>query len=292
VLEPTVEGNTLDTAVEITSKSDGFGIDVGGTVEGNYLHDITNESWTGAETFATISATGSQTLRAPGASTGGTMRVRTLPLEVTPNAGIMDIEPFESDREIAFKIDPSSSVSEVDYRYHDTVSGETYYLFSETHEIVRDSDTAESPVSLTGTAYEETLAIILDTGSSDSTSSTSGGIGGGAISSTANAVNPVLLVVVAILALTGVAYLATRTEIPMSVVAGAGFLIAVLGLETISPGTITSGVQSLIVMAGSKASPVIPLVILIVVGSGAYVVVRWVQNRGKPDTQVTFQLRK
>jgi len=73
VVEPTIEGNTLDTQLEIAEKSDGFGIDVGGTSEGNWLHKTANESWTAAETYTTITASGSQTIRAPGASSGATM---------------------------------------------------------------------------------------------------------------------------------------------------------------------------------------------------------------------------
>lgn len=196
VVSPTVEGNTLDTTVEITSHSDSFGIDVGGTSEANWLHKTANESWTAAETYTTITASGSQTIRAPGASSGATMNVRTTPLEVSPNAGELDVAVKESSNQMTFSVDPSSSVSEVEYRYHDTISGETYYLYSETHEVVRDSDTAQSPVTLSTSSFEETLSILLDSGSSSSTST--GGGGGGAIATAGStaAANPLLTLVV------------------------------------------------------------------------------------------------
>jgi len=155
---------------------------------------------------------------------------------------------------------------------------------------VRDSDTAQSPVTLSTSSFEETLSILLDSGSSSSTST--GGGGGGAIATAGStaAANPLLTLVVGVIALAGTALVAARTSIDTRVVAGVGFLVLVLGLETISPGTITEGVRSVLVMLGSGAGPVMPLVILITVSAGAYSVIKWIQGRSGPDTSVTFQL--
>ncbi len=289
VLEPTVEGNTLDTALEITNYSDSFGIGVGGTSEGKWLHKTANESWTAPETFVTISANGGQTIRAPGASAGSTMNVRTVPLEVTPDAGKLNLTLKESSKELTFDVEPTSAVSEVTYRYHDTVSGERYILYSETHGVARDSEIAESPVSLLGGSYSETLSIILDSGSGSSSESGGGGFGG-AIGGVSSSANPLLVLVIGVAAIAGTAYVSQRTEIPMSVVGGTGLLVAILGIETISPGTISDGVRSAIVLLSSQLGPVMPLIALILVGTGAYMAVRWWQGRTGPDTQVTLQL--
>ncbi len=289
VLDPTVAGNSLDTAVEITNHSSSFGIGVGGTSEGKWVHKTANESWTAPETFVTIDASGGQTIRAPGASAGSTMNVRTVPLEVTPDAGQLNLTLKESSKELTFDVEPTSSVSEVTYRYHDTISGERYVLYSETHGVARDSEIAQSPVSLLGGSYTETLSIILDSGSSSSSGTSGGGGFGGAIGPTSSA-NPLLVLVIGVAAIAGTAYVARRTGVPMSVVGGTGLLVAILGIETISPGTISDGVRSAIVLLSSQLGPVMPLIALILVGTGAYMAVRWWQGRTGPDTQVTLQL--
>ena len=292
VLEPTVEGNTVDTAVEIADYSDSFGIDIGNTSEANWIHKTANESWTAPETFVSVDADGGQTIRAPGASAGSTMHVRTVPLEVNPNAGSVDLQLLESDREAKFDVDPSSSASEVEYRWHDTVSGDDYVLYSETHGIARDSATASSPVTLVTKSFDETLSIIHDVESTNGSSPAGGGGGGfgGAVASTAGGVSPILVLGLGVVGLAGTALVAQRMELPMTVVAGVGLLVGILGLETISPGTITDGVRSALVLLSSDISPIMPLVILIVVGAGAYGFVRWLQARAGPDTAVTLDL--
>ncbi|GAB3676839.1 FxsA family protein [Halopiger thermotolerans] len=298
VLEPTTEGDTLNSKVKITDHSDSFAIDVGGTVAGNWIHDTYNESWTAPETSVTVGADGAQTIHIPGASAGSTTRVRTLPLEAAPNTGSATLEILETtseDQEMRFSVDPSRAASSVTYKYHDTVSGEKYYLYSDTHDVVRDSDTAQSPVSLTDDGYSETLAILLDSGSDSSSSSGGGGgVGGGGpvstATSTAGGVSPTIILVVATAAVGGLALLARRTGLPVWIAGVGAVLVGVFGLETISPGTISDGLSSAIVMLSSRVGRVMPAVTLIVVGLGAYMVVRWWQGRTGPDTRVTFKL--
>lgn len=55
---------------EIVDYSESFGIDVGGTSEGNWIHKTANESWTAPETYVTVTSSGGQTIHAPAASAG------------------------------------------------------------------------------------------------------------------------------------------------------------------------------------------------------------------------------
>lgn len=168
VLQPTVEGDVLQTKVELTSVADGFGIDVSGTELGDWLHYADNPSWQNADPYVEVDASGSQYIRAPGASDGATATVRTTDLQVTPESGSTDVA-VENPSEPRFTVERIDGNAEIEY--HDTVSGERYVLWSTTRDTEVDAATAESPVTFR-IGESDTYLIDADAGG--------GGGGGGA----------------------------------------------------------------------------------------------------------------
>lgn len=251
VTYPTAEGNTLNTTFEITDYSDGFEIDVSGTSEGNYVHYLTEESWTSPDAYARVSSGGGQLLRAPNAATGSTARARSLPLEARPDNDV-DVRVQSAGSEPRFKVSPGGvSGDSVEYVWHDTTSGETYELWSVTRSIVIDKDTAESPVYFLASGDDsETLEIRLVEavlGSSD------GGGGGGAMlasSSTNPLASPYLLMIIGAALLLGVSYVARSRGVPVWTVGAIVALVALVTVESLAPGTLSGALAETVAGVG------------------------------------------
>lgn len=186
VLEPTVEGDSLNSLIEITEHSDGFSIGVGGTAESQYLHYTSGESWSSPSTRAIIDSTGAQEIVAPGASSGSSARIQTLLLEVAPQDGQIAARVDDpSEPRFTLKDDVDNAASDVELTYHDTLPGETYQLWSESRALEVDRATAQSPVTLSTNVFE-TFSIRL----ADSTGGGGGGGGGAPVGTSGEAASP------------------------------------------------------------------------------------------------------
>lgn len=161
VIEPTLEGDALETEIEIVDHSDDFQIEVTETAEGAALHYAGAQSWSDAAPFTTHTAGGKQYLHAPEAIVGGTATIQTLPLEVTPESG--EIEALVDDPdEPRFSLREGDSVgaSTVNLQWDDTVSGDRYVLWDVEQDREVDADVASSPVFFTTSGDDRTYTIL------------------------------------------------------------------------------------------------------------------------------------
>lgn len=164
VTDPTTAGNRLDTAVEVTSRSEGpLTIAVGDTPSGDRVHYAVNESWSGADEVHRVTAAGEQALRLD-APDGGRFRVRTLPVEADPKQGDVAVSVSEPrQEEPQFYVRPGRSPGDaVKFTYRNANPDSKYLLYSKSDGVVRDSGEANSPVTLTDDDSAERLVVRLD----------------------------------------------------------------------------------------------------------------------------------
>lgn len=179
VLEPTVEGDDLDTRVEFTSWGADAYIDVSGTSPDNHLHHAESESWSSPAEYAVVRSDDTQELYAPGASSGSTARVVTIPMDVD-TTGDVRIEVESAGFNPTFDVHPGGSAGDSvtwTWAHPDLVTGQTYILYSDSAQVMVDSDEAQSPVLFESSDDDQTLSIFSDDG--DGGSSTDGGGGSG-----------------------------------------------------------------------------------------------------------------
>ncbi|WP_231183488.1 hypothetical protein [Haladaptatus sp. DYF46] len=269
VLVPTAPGDALNSKIKITDREPGFAIDVGGTADGQRLHYLTNESWQGAAPYTEHLENGAQWIYTPNAGNGSTARVKTLPLEVSPQGDVL-IDVTDPDTN-AFHVHPGDTAGDsVAYRWLDATTGEDYVLYSNTNDVVRDAQSADGTVELLDDDSEETLRIMLD----ESGSSSSGGSFSGSnaavvpISSSGGLLDSIPVVIgVAVLAIAGVALLLSRkfksNEIVLGGTAATALVALVIAGEGISPGVLLGPI-------GENVGRVIPVVLLITTGTLAY----------------------
>lgn len=174
VVEPTVRGNKLDTKVRLDSWQDGAYIEVGSTTQPAKIHYAYNADYGEGNEYAVLTSSGGQQLYFPLASAGAELRVSTIPVKAVPQSGQVRVSvDAPSSTEPEFDVDPGASSGDtVDYTFVSASSGEDYVLYSTTRDVVVDSGTASSPLTLTDDDSDETLQFQLQSGSS------SGGGGG------------------------------------------------------------------------------------------------------------------
>lgn len=175
VLKPTIEGNALQTKIELSSWASDSHIDVSGTHPDKYLHHAENESWQSPTEYSTFRP-GGQTLHFPGASSGATARIVTLPMAVD-TTGDVEIEVRKAGFSPRFKVRPGDAQGDSvswSWEHSELATGTEYLLYSPSHQKLVDSDTAQSPVFFESSDEEQTLEI-----QEDYSTSTSGGDGGG-----------------------------------------------------------------------------------------------------------------
>ncbi|WP_144900893.1 hypothetical protein [Halobellus captivus] len=248
VTDPTVEGDSLNSEIEIIDRSEDFAIDVSGS---DRIHYTSEESWS-ASPHVIVDSSGGQELRLPDASEGSTTRVRTAPLNVVPESGESEVV-IEDPDEPRFKIREGNTTgaSNVDVTYYDTLSGERYVLWSETQDREIDADRAESPVDFTTDGNAETYTIRqMDAPGS--------GVGGTAPPRTQQAGAPLVLVVPAVgLSVTGL-FCAGRRFGGASGIRGNALLlvgstvVAIAAVELVAPGTLSSMFSTVVFAVGDS----------------------------------------
>jgi len=281
VTQPTLTGGELNTTFEITNKTEGFYIDVSGTDSGNFQHYMNETSWTSVEAYTEHTSTGDQYVYLPNAAEGSTAHIKTLPFEVEPESNDVMVEVANASA-LTFDVRPGDSVGDdVAIRYHDTVSGDEYVLYSETDEVVRDSATAESPVTLWTDDSEDLLRIFKDdsTTSSDPSTGDSDGPGSGPVSASTGPLNSVPVVILAaILGVTGVGLALRRfVDRQIYVLGGTSLaaLVAIVGIgEGFSPGIILGPI-------GENLGRMTPVITIVGVSlAGYYFYVRFIRGYG------------
>lgn len=161
VLDPTLSGD-LDTRIEVRNPSAGFRIDVSGT--SSLTHYLGSTTWV-EDAYAAVDANGGQTLYLPSAGHGDEARVKTIPVEVSPTTGDVEVVVEDASKP-EFTIRPGGNAAEkVEVGYHDTVSGERYGLYRSSNDEEIDAAVAQSPVWLTTSDDEETYYIAIGSGS-------------------------------------------------------------------------------------------------------------------------------
>jgi len=241
VLEPTVEGDSLNSKIEITDRSEEFAIDVSGS---DRIHYTAEESWS-ASSHAVVESGGGQELRLPEASVGSQTRVRTAPINVVPESGASEVVIEDVD-EPRFQISEGNTTgaSNVDVTYYDTLSGERYVLWSESQEREIDADRAESPVAFRTDGDADTYTI-RQMAAPDS------GVGGAPVESR-DVGAPLVLVVPAVgISVTGLFWAGRRFGGARGIRGNALLLVgstvvAIAAVELVAPGTISSIVSTFV----------------------------------------------
>lgn len=182
VTDPTVEGDALDTEIEIEEKDDDFGIDTSETSD--RIHYSTDRSWEGDEDYVEIDDGGSQLIRLPDASTGSTTRIQTAPLSMQTSGestGVIVDDPDQP--EITIK-DLDEDPDSIDIDYLDAGTDRSYELYSVTNDrSIRTADEQDGIASLSteGGAesyviqeYEDTSGAAVSVGSDDDSGGESG----------------------------------------------------------------------------------------------------------------------
>lgn len=240
VEDPTVEGDKLSTLFEVTSKSSGFHIRTENTSDGK-LHYISSKSWTG-EPYAVVAAGSPQQIHMPGASVGSTARIKTLPMQVEPEAGAMEVVVEDASQpQFRLRTGGTSGADDVRIVYNDTVSGETYRLWSVTQEREVMADTAESPVYFSTDGDDETYLIEVKDGSGGTQAviAVGGGDGGGPL--------PVLALFLGVAgSIVGVFLLGRKLGVSgrrwNALLVGVGAIVGLVGVELATARSVVSDV--------------------------------------------------
>ncbi|WP_158855596.1 DUF4082 domain-containing protein [Halorhabdus sp. CUG00001] len=166
VTDPTAVGERLDTAIDIPSTSGDVAIT---WPDNSRLRYAYNETYEGADAYH---VDGSATLQLPNAGQGDSLRVSSLPVQVAPQSGdvtISVVEPTTTEPVLSVE-SGSQSGDEVSFTHLEATDGAKYILYSQTNDVVRDSGTANSPVTLVDDDSAEVLAILLDDSGASSSS--------------------------------------------------------------------------------------------------------------------------
>ncbi|MFC4449833.1 hypothetical protein [Halorussus aquaticus] len=166
----TAKGNKLDSKLSIDSISENAYLRFASSGESKRIVYPVNESWDSADGYATIQSNGQQDLFLPSAPAGGTFRIQTIPVKATPNQGDVEVSVLEPrQEEPQFYVRPGDAPSDtVEFTYLNAKPDTKYLLYSKSNGVVRDSGTANSPVTLTDDDSAERLVFRVDeSGTSD-----------------------------------------------------------------------------------------------------------------------------
>jgi len=257
------------------------------------------ESWTAPEDHTVFRADGTQQVRLPKASDGSLARISTIPVSVAPGTGDVrvDVEsPSRTEPEFYVKPGPSGSGQPVQFTYLSAKDDTKYLLWSQTNEIVRDSGTANSPITLEDDDSKERLQFLIDDGgSSTGPGGDSSGVPGsldevasGAVSAGATLGDVGILVIVAGL-IAGAWFLSREFGEPLSwqtLVVAEAAVVGMLSLELVSQfsfvGGVAFGVGQLGKFLGMGLMQAAPLALLVFGVLGYLAIRRW----GRPQVVV------
>lgn len=275
VLEVTPVGQNIDSKIRLDDWNSDSYLGVSNDAQGNLVHYLANASWSGADAYAKFDDLDRQRVFMPNAVAGGKTRVRTIPVKVAvPGAGQVHLDvDSPSSTEPKFHVSPGKTKGDtVQFTFVDAKDNTKYLLWSTTNEVVRDSGTANSPLTLEDDDSLETLMFFLD----DDTSTT--GPSGGDGSSSTGPGGPAgvglgsnLLAITAAAALAAVWWLSKEYgdgQISTTMLfVGEAVLLGTIALEAFSPASIVGGIsEALITLAGGLGvgiAQAMPLVILV-----------------------------
>ncbi|WP_373190068.1 hypothetical protein [Halolamina sp.] len=246
VLEPTTAGNSLETTFRVDSRGENFALQVGGTDEGQFVHYLTNQSWTATEDSAVVESDGSQALYAPNAPEGGTATARTLALEVRPQTDVRVSVTDPARPEV--RVGPADVTGDsVEYVFHGG-DGTTHELVSASRDGAIISSSTASPAVLSYDSDTDELLYIREKASSESNAGGGGGGGGGGAvdevrRSSSPLSSPVVIGPLGAMLVLGAFGVSRRTRVPTVAAIGASVLVGAVVVESLAPGSI-SGVAS------------------------------------------------
>jgi hypothetical protein len=240
VLEPTVEGNSLNTLIEVDSVSDGFGIEVGGT-RYNRVHRITETSYSESD-YVEVDSNGGQTLRLPSAVAGSTGRVKTAPLVVSPSNEVEVV--VEDATEPRFRVREGSTAGSdsVSVTYLDAARDTDHSLWSITQE--RESRSSESDgTNVSFSVGDATASYRIEVASGGPTAAVA--VGGGAGTGPLGLPLDLLALLLGVGG-TFVGLLVARRRLGLSGrtatygLLGAGAVVSIVAVELVTPRSIVS----------------------------------------------------
>ncbi len=162
VLEPTDQGEDLDSRVRLSDPSGDVYLRVGETEQGGQLHYLANTSWSSEESTR-FSDRGVNEMRIPNAPDNGETNIRTLPLAFDVGTGAIDVDVPEdrlNHQEPAYRIGPGDRAGDdYDVTHLNATDGQPYVLWDETDELVVDQGMASGPLTLSAEDSEQTRVI-------------------------------------------------------------------------------------------------------------------------------------
>jgi hypothetical protein len=298
VEDPTPPGQKLDTAIRMDSWGSDSYIRV--RSDSDLIRYTYNESWTAPDEFVEIRETGEQRLYMPDATSGSLARVSTIPVEANTSTGGVEVSvenPSRTEPEFVVRPGPGGGGDKVEFTYLNAQDDKDYILWSVSEEIVRDSGTANSPITLSDDDSSETLAFLVDdSGSSGGGSGGSTGLQDSLQGAASGAVNAgtslsdvgIILVVGGLIA---GAWVLSRQFGGASLsweylIIAEGVVGGVLALELLSEYSLAGGVAlgfaRLAEQVGLGLSEAMPLALLVAGGLGYLAIRRW----GRPQVVV------
>ena len=307
VTDPSTPDHPLNSTVELVDWGPDSALDISGTPLGDRVHYVSDASYDSPDAFSDFEGDGTHVLELPNASADNSLMVKTLPLRIEPRQGDAHVSVPDgrvNRSEPVYRVTPGDTVGDAyDVTFTNATDGEDYILWSETNEIVVDSGTASSPLTLSDDSDNvATMQFRLDDGTAGGSTDSGSGDGGGGVPApmptTGGDTNFVPLIGVALVA--GLVLVASRNDgavaetgasageriegvlggIPIAgpaigkglgglVESGAGLLEAVVGNQTVAL-SIVSALLIGAVQGGIIEVPQSSLTLIVVAGVGIY----------------------
>jgi hypothetical protein len=291
VVDPSVRGSTLDSRVRLTDWNGDSYIRLPDGAE--RIHYAYDEPWSGESgEYATVEATGTQQLYLPPSDAGYEFQLATIPVVAKPINGDVQVSVTDAPdtNEPSLEIGAGSTYGdEVEFTFVDAKADQKYILYSTSQSVVRDSGTANSPITLSDDDSDETLRFQEENTTASTDGSTTGVLSGatmGPISAPEEGIPvPLIVGVVLLLALTVLVRRFEFITLPSAVPEGtlpaaAAVLVVVYIIDWASGHVIT---QSL----GSGLQPLVPLAGLIGISLTAYYLYQtYIKGQGPRPIQI------
>lgn len=290
IQDPTSSGD-LSTTVEFTSVGQNPYIGVSESGSGSWLTYLSNASYGNEDSFTRFFADGTQRVHVPHADPSDVATFETHDTKVIPETGDVDVDVIDAGKEPTLDLSQGTvSNDDVTIEYYNTQSGEKYVLYANDRDVVLDSETADSPVTLVASDTAGSVSIFRDSG---------GGVAVGGSSSSSGAIPvvsgaaertdlpPILFIGLAVAIIAGAWYVGVR--MPGSQNWFGIFVVPVvllltaeaLGVPAISRITeaVASGLQSVIA----------PIAILAALLALYGIYVRWIKDAATPENRIVLR---